>query len=191
MSVEETPIEGVKLLTPVVHGDARGFLSEVYSARALHEAGIETTFVQDNHSHSIARGTLRGLHFQRPPYAQAKLVRVPRGRAFDVVVDLRAGSPTFGRHVGVELARAAWNQLFVPAGCAHGFVTLEADTEVVYKVSRPYSRAHDDGIDPADPDLAIDWPVRSAERRLSDKDRALPSWRAFRAANPFRWDDNA
>lgn len=188
MQAEDTEIPGVRLLTPAVHGDSRGFLSEVYNAQALRAAaGVDIAFVQDNHSYSRARGTLRGLHFQRPPFAQTKLVRVAHGRAFDVAVDLRADSPTFGRHVGVELSRSAWNQLLIPAGCAHGFVTLEPDTEIVYKVSSPYSKSHDDGIDHADPELAIDWPVDDGAIHLSDKDAALPSWRAFVADNPFRW----
>jgi len=191
MWVDDTFIPGVRVIQPSVHADDRGFFSEVYSARALHDVGIDTSFVQDNHSHTAVPGTLRGLHFQRPPYAQAKLVRVTQGRIFDVAVDLRAGSPTFGRHVGTELSRAAWNQLLVPAGCAHGFVTLAPDTEVVYKVSRPYSKAHDDGIDYADPELGIDWPVEPAQIQLSDKDATLPSWRVFLADNPFRWDEEA
>lgn len=190
MQADDTDIPGVFVLTPAVHEDSRGFLSEVYSARSLRAATeLDIAFVQDNHSYSRARSTLRGLHFQRPPFAQTKLVRVAHGAIFDVAVDLRAGSPTFGRWFGIELSRSAWNQLFIPAGCAHGFVTLAPETEVVYKVSSAYSKAHDDGIDPADPELAIDWPIDPCAVRCSDKDAALPSWREFVANNPFRWDD--
>jgi dTDP-4-dehydrorhamnose 3,5-epimerase len=175
MQVIETALPEVKEIVPAVHGDARGFFSEVYNARQLETAGILDVFVQDNHSRSGPVGTLRGLHFQIPPYAQAKLVRVPRGRILDVAVDIRAGSPTYGQHVCRELSAAAWNQLYVPEGFAHGFCTLEPDTEVVYKVSHYYAPDHDRGLHWNDPALAIAWPVSAEEAVLSDKDRRHPT----------------
>ena len=167
-------IPAVKLLTPARHGDRRGFFSEVYNRRALAAAGIDVEFVQDNHSLSAGKGTVRGLHFQAPPCAQHKLVRVTRGAAFDVAVDLRRASPTYGRHAGVVLSAAAWNQVLVPVGFAHGFMTLEPDTEVVYKVSDYYSPAHDRGLLWNDPALGIEWPVPEADAVLSDRDRRQP-----------------
>ncbi|MGH7054149.1 MAG: dTDP-4-dehydrorhamnose 3,5-epimerase, partial [Stellaceae bacterium] len=136
--------------------------------------GIAVRFVQDNHSLSLQRGTVRGLHFQIPPFAQAKLVRVTRGAILDVVVDLRRGSPDFGRHVAAELSTAQWNQLFVPEGFAHGFCTIEPETEVTYKVNRPYSAAHDRGLLWNDPALGIPWPVSESEALLSERDRRHP-----------------
>jgi dTDP-4-dehydrorhamnose 3,5-epimerase len=140
----------------------------------LGEAGLDLDFVQDNHSRSAGRGTLRGLHFQSPPYAQSKLVRVLRGAILDVAVDIRHGSPSFGRHVTVELTADSWQQLLVPKGFAHGFVTLLPDTEVFYKVDAYYAAQHDMGVLWNDPDLAIAWPMRGDEVVLSDKDRAQP-----------------
>ena len=155
--------------------DSRGSFSEVYSAEALARAGIAIEFVQDNHSCSALRGTVRGLHFQTPPFAQHKLVRVVRGAIWDVALDLRRSSPTYGRHVGVALSAREWNQLLVPIGFAHGFATLEPDTEVIYKVSARYAPEHDRGVRWNDPALRIRWPVAEGEVRLSDKDRALPA----------------
>ena len=183
MQVQTLAIPDVKVLTPRRFGDGRGFFSEVYSRRTLAEAGIRTGFVQDNHSSSASRGTVRGLHFQRPPHAQDKLVRVARGSVFDVAVDLRRSSPTYGRHVSVVLSREAWNQILVPAGFAHGFMTLEPDTEVVYKVSRHYAPDHDTGLLWNDPALGIRWPIPEAEAVLSDKDRAQPRLAGF--VTPF------
>ena len=174
MEILETAIAEVKVLVPVRHGDHRGFFSEVYNRKRLEAAGIALDFVQDNHSRSARRGTVRGLHFQVPPHAQAKLVRVVRGAAFDVAVDLRRGSPTFGRHVTVTLSADAGNQVLVPEGFAHGLMTLEADTEILYKVSDHYAPDHDQGILWNDPALGIDWPIPPAEAVLSDKDRSLP-----------------
>ena len=133
----------IKVLSPRRHGDCRGLFSEVYNKRAFAQAGFEIEFVQDNHSFSTEKGTVRGLHFQPPPDAQHKLVRVVRGSVFDVAVDLRRRSATFGRHASVVLSAEAWNQVFIPVGFAHGFMTLEPDTEVVYKVSDYYSPEHD------------------------------------------------
>jgi dTDP-4-dehydrorhamnose 3,5-epimerase len=172
--VIETAIPEVKIIEPVRHGDARGFFSETYNGRAFAEAGLRLDFVQDNHSLSAARGTVRGLHFQVPPYAQAKLVRVVRGAIFDVAVDIRRGSPSFGRHVSATISAEAWNQILVPVGFAHGFCTLEPNTEVVYKVTSYYSREHDKGLLWNDPALAIPWPVEAGEAALSAKDAALP-----------------
>lgn len=165
-------ISGLFEITPRKFGDERGFLSETYSADALAATGIDVAFVQDNHSYSAARGVLRGLHFQRPPVAQDKLVRVTRGAVFDVAVDVRQGSPTFGHWVGLTLSAALWNQIFIPKGFAHGFVTLEPDCEVQYKVSAPYSPEHERSIRFDDPAIAIEWPVPSGEVQLSPRDAA-------------------
>ncbi|MBB4266627.1 dTDP-4-dehydrorhamnose 3,5-epimerase [Roseospira visakhapatnamensis] len=176
MQVTATDIPEVKLITPRLFGDHRGFFSETYNRRALAEAGITLDFVQDNHSKSARPGTLRGLHFQTPPASQAKLVRVVRGAVWDVAVDLRQGSPTFGRWVGAELSAENWTQILVPAGFAHGFVTLLADTEVEYKVTAYYAPDHDKGLAWNDPDLAIDWPLPPGVDQpiLSDKDTRQP-----------------
>jgi dTDP-4-dehydrorhamnose 3,5-epimerase len=175
--VEATAIPDVKIVTPKKFGDHRGFFSEVYNRKAFAEAGIALDFIQDNHSLSAQVGTLRGLHFQSAPFAQDKLVRVPRGRILDVAVDIRKSSPTFGRHVAVELSAENWRQLLVPIGFAHGFVTLEPDTEVMYKVTNVYSAANDLGLAWDDPDLAIAWPLPPGGAVLSDKDRKHPRLR--------------
>lgn len=174
MQAVELDIAGVWLITPKRHEDQRGSFTETYSSRAFAELGIDCVFVQDNQSHSRAAGTLRGLHFQRPPKAQGKLVRVLRGRILDVCVDLRRSSPSFGRHVAAELSARDGNQIYVPAGFAHGFCTLEPDTEIAYKVDEHYAPDHDDGIAWNDPTLAIDWPVSSSDIVISPKDAALP-----------------
>lgn len=166
--------EGLLEIVPRKIADERGFFSETYNAEALSAHGIDLTFVQDNHSCSDALGTLRGLHYQLPPRAQAKLVRVLRGRIFDVAVDIRKGSPSFAQWVGLELSAARWNQILVPAGFAHGFVTLEPETEVLYKVSAPYSFEHERAIRFDDPEIGIDWPVDLKHLRLSAKDRDAP-----------------
>ncbi|MEK4035622.1 dTDP-4-dehydrorhamnose 3,5-epimerase [Methylocystis sp. IM3] len=174
MQFEDTGIPAVKIVTPRKHGDARGFFSEVYKQSDWRAAGLDYTFVQDNHSLSAPVGTLRGLHFQTPPFAQDKLVRVVRGRILDVAVDIRRSSPTFGEHVAVELSAANWRQLFIPAGFAHGFVTLEPDTEVLYKVTAFYSAPHDRGVAFDDPALAINWPTPPSGPVLSEKDKHWP-----------------
>jgi dTDP-4-dehydrorhamnose 3,5-epimerase len=181
MIVEALAITDVKLLRPRRHLDARGFFSETYSRRDLLAAGIEESFVQDNHSLSCAEGVVRGLHFQIPPHAQAKLVRITRGAILDVVVDLRHGSPSFGRHVAVQLSASDWAQLYVPAGFAHGFCTLEPQTEIIYKTSDYYAPSHERGIFWRDPDLAIDWPIAAAAALLSKKDAQLPGFAALPA----------
>lgn len=165
------------MITPPKFGDHRGFFSETYNKRALAEAGLDLEFVQDNHSLSAQKGTLRGLHFQTPPFGQDKLVRVTRGAILDVAVDLRRGSPTYGQHVSAELSAENWSQLLVPIGFAHGFVTLEPDTEVLYKVTQYYSPECDRGLLWNDPDLGIPWPVAEADAILSDKDRKHPRLR--------------
>ena len=178
--LEALSIPAVKVLTPVRHGDRRGFFSEAYSRRTLAAAGIDVEFVQDNHSLSTAAGTVRGLHFQAPPFAQEKLVRVVRGAAFAVAVDLRRGAATCGRHASVVLSARAGNQLLVPVGFAHGFMTLEPDTEVLYKVSDYYAPEHDRGVRWDDPDLAIPWPLAAgAAAVLSPKDSGLPAFAAL------------
>jgi dTDP-4-dehydrorhamnose 3,5-epimerase len=184
MIVEDTAIAGVKIITPRKHGDCRGFFSEVYRQDVLANAGMALRFVQDNHSLSAPVGTLRGLHFQAPPFAQGKLVRVLRGAILDVAVDLRASSATYGRHVAVELSAANWRQLLVPIGFAHGFCTLEPDTEVVYKVTDYYSAAHDFGLAWDDPALGIAWPVATGSAILSDRDRRHPALRDLQSVFP-------
>lgn len=177
MQFEVRSAEGapdVKILVPERYGDGRGFLSEVWHRRALAEAGIAFDVAQENHSFSAEAGTVRGLHYQLPPNGQAKLVRVVRGAALDVAVDIRRGSPTFGRHVAVELSADAWNQLYIPEGFAHGFCTLEPNTHFVYKLSGYYAPDAERGLFWADPALGIDWPVHEAEAVLSDRDRRLP-----------------
>lgn len=177
VEIERTAIPDVAILKPSKHGDQRGFFSEVYSARAFAEHFGAWDFVQDNHSASAAAGTVRGLHFQAEPHAQGKLVRVVRGRLIDVAVDIRRSSPTFGRHVAVELSAANWRQLWVPPGFAHGFCSLEPDTEVLYKVTAHYAPGHDFGLAYDDPELGIAWPVAPERMVLSDRDRKNPSLR--------------
>ena len=179
MQVRTLRIPDVKVLIPRKFGDRRGFFSEVYSQATLAEAGIDTRFVQDNHSLSARRGTVRGLHFQTPPHAQDKLVRVVRGSVFDVAVDLRRSSPTYGRHASAVLSAEAWNQILIPVGFAHGFMTLEPDTEIIYKVSDYYAPEHDRGLRWNDPALGIRWPIPEDEAILSDKDRAQPGFAGF------------
>ena len=177
MLVEDTAIAGVKIVTPKKHGDVRGFFSEVYNRAAWESAGLRFEFVQDNHSFSAAVGTLRGLHFQTPPFAQDKLIRVARGRILDVAVDIRRSSPTFGKYVTIQLSVENWRQLLVPIGFAHGFVTLEPDTEVLYKTTAAYSPANDRGVAWDDPDIGVAWPLPEAGPTLSDKDRRWPRLR--------------
>lgn len=173
LEVRRTALDGVLEVLPRKLGDERGFFSETWSRRSLLDAGLDHDFVQDNHSMSAARGVLRGLHFQVPPAAQVKLVRVSRGAIFDVAVDIRRGSPTYRQWVGVELSAAAWNQLLIPHGFAHGFVTLEEQSEVQYKVTSPYAPEAERCIRWDDPDIAINWPI-SDGLTLSGKDRAAP-----------------
>lgn len=180
MKIEGFGIEGVLRITPRVFADSRGVFSETYSRRGFSEVLGDVNFVQDNVSLSAKRGTVRGLHFQAPPMAQAKLVRVLKGAIFDVAVDLRAGSPTFGKHVAVTLSAADGAQLFVPRGFLHGFCTLEDETEVFYKVDSYFSPAHDGAVNWADPDIAIAWPIRPDEAVLSEKDSRAPRLSAIK-----------
>lgn len=168
MQVEATDLPGVFVVTPRVFADARGFFLESYNQQVFLEQGLPAVFVQDNHSKS-ARGTLRGLHFQEEPAGQVKLVRVVRGRIWDVAVDIRMGSPTFGRWVGVELSAENFRQIYVSVGFAHGFCVLSDEAEVLYKTSHVYSPSHERGILWNDPALAIPWPV--SDPLLSDRDR--------------------
>jgi dTDP-4-dehydrorhamnose 3,5-epimerase len=174
MKITPQSIPDVLLIEPRKFGDARGFFSEVWKRSALVAQGFDVDFVQDNHSLSREVGVLRGLHFQRPPSAQGKLVRVVRGRILDVAVDIRQGSATYGQHVACELSAENWQQLWVPRGFAHGFMTLEADTEVLYKVDAEYDAAADAGIAWDDPALGVAWPMPASGLILSDKDRAAP-----------------
>jgi dTDP-4-dehydrorhamnose 3,5-epimerase len=191
MQVISSHFRDVKLLRPARHVDTRGFFSEAYSKRAYAAIGILNEFVQDNHSLSRKRGVVRGLHFQRPPFAQAKLVRVVRGAIFDVVVDIRAGSPTYGSHIATVLSAEDWNQIFIPAGFAHGFCTLHDETEILYKVDSYYAPAHDCGIRWNDPALNIAWPLAERDAEISDKDRKLPPMAELRATFTYEPDFRA
>lgn len=175
MQVTELDIPDVRILTPKKHGDNRGFFSETYNRKALAELGIDIEFVQDNHSLSAEKGVVRGLHYQLPPMAQDKLIRVVRGAILDVAVDIRRGSPTFGKHVSAVISAQNWRQILVPIGFAHGFVTLEPNTEVIYKVSNYYSPKDERGILWNDPKLGIDWGIDASAAVLSEKDRKYPT----------------
>ena len=183
MLIETTALDGVKLITPKKFEDSRGFFSETFNRENFFKGGIAVEFVQDNQSRSASVGTIRGLHFQSPPFAQDKLIRVLKGRILDVAVDIRRSSPTFGQHVAVELSAENFRQLFVPVGFAHGFCTLEPDTEILYKVTNYYSAQHDHGLAWNDPDLGIAWPVTAESVVLSEKDGKLP--RLADLATPF------
>lgn len=173
MQIERTAIDGVLIVRPRRFEDARGYFAPIWREADLAAAGVGHGWVQDNQSLSVRKGTVRGLHYQLPPFAQAKLVRVIRGAARDVCVDLRTGSPTFGQHVAVELTAENLVQVYVPAGFAHGFCTLTDNTEVLYKVSAPWSQPDERGLRWNDPALAIDWPVTDAF--LSEKDQSWPA----------------
>lgn len=175
VQIERFDIQDILLLTPTKHGDQRGFFSETFRADFAVQCGIQSPFIQDNHVFSKQRGVLRGLHFQIPPRAQGKLVRCVRGAILDVGVDIRAGSPTYGRHVAVELSAENWRQLWVPPGFAHGYVTLQDDCEVIYKVTEYYAPECDRGIAWDDPALKIDWRLPAADIILSEKDRKQPT----------------
>jgi dTDP-4-dehydrorhamnose 3,5-epimerase len=177
MIVEPTAIPGVLVITPKRFLDGRGFFSETWKAVSFAEAGINVSFVQDNHARSDERGVVRGLHLQIGPNAQGKLVRVVRGSIWDVAVDARPGSPTYGKHAGAVLSAENWQQLWVPAGLLHGYCTLEPDTEVIYKVTAPWDRDAERGIIWNDPELAVPWPIAPGEAILSDKDKLLPRLR--------------
>ena len=174
----ETEIPGLVILEPKVFGDERGFFMESYNKNLFEENGIRIDFIQDNHARSGPVGVLRGLHCQLPPMAQTKLVRVTAGSVFDVAVDLRKGSPTYGKHVSVVLSASNFRQFLIPQGFAHGYVTLEENTEFQYKVDNYYSPENDAGIIWNDPDLGLDWPLEG-EPVLSGKDKILPRLKDF------------
>ena len=176
MTIERLSIPDVLLITPPRFGDARGFFAETYSVRGMEAAGVSLAFVQDNQSFSAASGTIRGLHCQVGPHVQGKLVRVLRGAIWDVAVDARPGSPTFGQHAAAILSAENFAQLWVPPGFLHGFCTISPDTEVFYKVTDVYDRAGERGVIWNDATLALPWPLATGEAVLSDKDQVLPGW---------------
>ena len=186
MIVTELDLPGVFLFEPKKFGDDRGFFSETFRENVFEEHVPGVKLVQDNHSFSAPVGVLRGLHFQKPPFDQGKLVRVAAGKVLDVIVDIRKGSPTFGQHIGVELSRENWRQLWVPSGFAHSFVTLEPNTEFLYRCTNYYAPDHDAGLIYNDPDLAIEWPFGDADLTLSEKDKALP--RLCEIDSPFEFE---
>jgi dTDP-4-dehydrorhamnose 3,5-epimerase len=177
VKVEALEIAAVKLITPPRFRDGRGFFSETWNRSRFAEAGIPGPFVQDNHATSQGVGVLRGLHCQIGANAQGKLVRCLRGAIYDVVVDVRQGSPTFGRHVGAEITAENWTQMWVPVGFLHAYCTLTEETEVVYKVTGDYDKAAERGVIWNDPDLGINWPIAADRVILSNKDKMLPRLR--------------
>ncbi|MBL8562980.1 MAG: dTDP-4-dehydrorhamnose 3,5-epimerase [Gemmobacter sp.] len=187
MQLDPTALPGVQILTPPRFGDARGWFSETWNAARMAEAGLDLAFVQDNHSFSAEKGTLRGLHFQRPPRAQDKLVRCTRGAIWDVAVDIRKGSPAYGHWVGVELSAENGRQLLVPKGFLHGFLTLTADCEVQYKCTDTYAPDCDGAV--AWDSVGIDWGLNGAQPVLSAKDAAAPPLSAF--DSPFTYEGAA
>ncbi len=170
LEVRRLALDGVVEIIPRKIGDDRGFFSETYNAKRFEQNEISLNFVQDNQSYSATKGTVRGLHFQLPPHAQDKLVRVIKGSIFDVAVDIRKGSPTFGRWVGLKISAQDWNQILVPKGFAHGFMTLEDQTEVIYKVTDYYAPDCDRSIHYKDPAIGIEWPDVGVNHELSEKD---------------------
>jgi dTDP-4-dehydrorhamnose 3,5-epimerase len=189
MQIEHTGLAGLLVITPKRFGDARGFFAETYSCEKLAAHGVTTAFVQDNHSLSAQVGTVRGLHFQRPPRAQAKLVRCGRGALFDVAVDIRRGSPSYGQWFGIELSFENGKQLLIPAGFAHGFVTRAPDTEIIYKCSDSYAPETEGALAWNDPDLGIDWGLGATAPILSAKDGAADAFAGF--DSPFVYDGGA
>lgn len=184
LSVKDCKIPDVKCIQPKLFEDDRGFVAESFSQARFAEHGITAPFVQENISFSKKAGTLRGLHFQKPPYAQAKLIHVLRGKVFDVAVDLRPNSPTYGQHVSIVLAANDPTFFYIPRGFAHGFYTLEDDCTILYKIDGYYTPESEGGIKWDDPDLAIEWPLLSDETLLSEKDVILPS---FKSLTPMEW----
>ena len=189
MDITDLHLPGVKRIVPKRFGDHRGYFAETYSRARFADAGLDVAFVQDNESLSATRGTIRGLHFQRPPHAQAKLIRCVLGALLDVAVDIRKGSPTYGQHVAEVLSADNGHQLFIPKGFAHGFATLTPDCLVQYKVDDVYAPDCDAGLAFDDPDLGIDWQADLATATLSDKDRKHPTLAAF--DSPFTFDGDA
>lgn len=189
MEISQTKLSDVLLITPRRFGDSRGFFTETWNQRALKNEGLDFDFVQDNHSFSAEKGTVRGLHYQSPPSAQDKLVRVMRGAIIDVAVDVRKGSPTYGKWVAEELSAENGRQLLVPKGFLHGFATLTDATDVAYKCTDFYAPDCDGGIRFDDPDLGIDWGIGDLEAVLSDKDAAAPAFKDFES--PFVYEVSA
>lgn len=185
LTITETNLKDVKLIEPAVFGDHRGFFTESYSDQDFKEAGLSFDFIQDNHSLSTEPGVLRGLHFQKGEAAQTKLIRVVTGAVLDVIVDIRKGSPTYGKWEGYILSASNHRQLLVPRGFAHGFVTLTENVNFLYKCDNYYDAAADGGIAFDDPDLAITWPIDHDKAILSEKDNHHPTLKAFEAENPF------
>lgn len=185
MKIEQTPLAGVVIITPGRFGDSRGFFCESWNRIRMAEAGFAIDFVQDNHSLSAQVGTVRGLHFQSPPHAQAKLVRCGRGRLFDVAVDIRRGSPTYGRWFGAELSFDNGRQMLIPEGFLHGFVTREPETEIIYKCSDTYAPDCDGAVRFDDADIGIDWGLGGVVPVLSEKDATAPAFADF--VSPFAW----
>ncbi len=181
MQIDRTTIDGVFVLHPRKYADARGFVAETFKASVLRDAGVTHEWMQENHSYSARVATVRGLHFQAPPAAQAKLIRVLRGAIFDVALDIRRASPTYGEHVAVELNAEGMQQLYIPAGFAHGFCTLTDDTEVLYKVSADYAPAQEGGVLWNDADLGVAWPASAA--LTSERDAVWPRFKDF--VSPF------
>jgi dTDP-4-dehydrorhamnose 3,5-epimerase len=177
VKIEALAIADVKLITPPRFNDPRGFFSETWNQRRFAEAGIPGPFIQDNHAVSTETGVLRGLHCQIGPNAQGKLVRCVKGAIYDVAVDVRQGSPTFGHYVGAEISAENWTQIWVPVGFLHAYCTLTAATEVIYKVTGAYDKAAERGVIWNDPDIGIEWPVSADKVILSDKDKVLPRLR--------------
>ena len=186
MKFERLAIPEVMLIEPPRFGDARGHLSVTFNRAALAAEGIAFEVAQDNQSFSQAVGTVRGLHFQTPPHAQSKLLRVLQGRVYDVAVDIRRGSPTYGTFVGAELDAESGRQIWIPAGFAHGFMTLEPDTIVHYKMGAPYAPSHEGGLAWDDPEIGIDWPLAAEKAVLSERDRLWPSFADY--ASPFEYE---
>lgn len=187
MHLEKTKLTDVLYIVPARFADERGFFSESWNRKTVSDAGIDCDWVQDNHSLSLHCPTLRGLHFQAPPHAQDKLVRCGRGRLFDVAVDIRKGSPSFGQWVGYELSAENGAQLFIPKGFLHGFVTLEPDTEIIYKCSDYYNREADGAVRYDSPELGIDWPLGGEAPVLSPKDAGATLWSEFES--PFTYGE--
>lgn len=186
MNVEETHIPDVKIIDPGRHSDDRGWLSEIWNPAALADSGLDLSFVQDNQSHNPRAGAVRALHFQIPPHAQGKLIVCLSGRIYDVALDLRVGSPTYGDHVGLEMDASDTRQMWIPPGFAHGYCALEPETRVLYKLTAPYVPEASRGILWNDPALAIEWPVAGLDLMVNERDRNWPTLAAFKS--PFRWE---
>jgi dTDP-4-dehydrorhamnose 3,5-epimerase len=189
MQCKSLNIPDVKILQPVRHEDSRGFFSEIFNTKDLATSGLELEIVQENFAFSKQAHTIRGIHFQTPPYEQAKLVQVVSGAIYDVAVDLRKGSPWYGQFAGAEISAKKWNQILIPAGFGHGLCTLEPNTAVIYKVTQHFSKQHDAGISWNDPELDIPWPLGNIKPLLSDKDEALPMLANF--SSPFIYKEPA